>query len=62
MQKRIPGTSKGTLVSPIFGEESDVSYVEMSYAFKLFLDELKSLCIYPRIELGSKFKGDEDGE
>ena len=43
------------LKSPIHGEDSDVAYVEMSYAFKLLLDELLSLGIYPQLSLKDKF-------
>lgn len=43
------------LISPMFGEDSQLSYVEMSYAFKLLLDELLSLGIYPQLELENKY-------
>ncbi len=39
----------------VCGENAEVSEVEMSYAFKLFLDELKSLTIYPRLKLKGKY-------
>ncbi|MEM2138790.1 MAG: DNA-directed RNA polymerase subunit B [Candidatus Woesearchaeota archaeon] len=40
---------------PLCGENAAVSNVEMSYAFKLLLDELKSLGIYPKLMLKDKF-------
>lgn len=46
---------KRKLVSPVYGEDSEINYVEMSYAFKLLLDEFKSLGIYPRLELEGKY-------
>ncbi|MFH1173952.1 MAG: DNA-directed RNA polymerase subunit B [archaeon] len=43
-------------ISPLYGEEAELVPVEMSYAFKLFLDELKTLGVYPRIIVESKFR------
>lgn len=39
----------------LLGDEADMYNVEMSYAFKLFLDELMSLGIYPKLEIKRKF-------
>ena len=38
----------------VCGENVDITFIEMSYAFKLFLDELKSMGIYPRLFVGEK--------
>ena len=46
---------RGRFICPIYGENVEVNNIEMSYAFKLLLDELKALCIYPKLELKSKY-------
>ena len=40
---------------PICGDNAEISYIELSYAFKLILDEFKSLCIYPKVHLKGKY-------
>ncbi|MGV8162633.1 MAG: DNA-directed RNA polymerase subunit B [Candidatus Nanoarchaeia archaeon] len=42
-------------ISPIHDEDSEMSDIEISYAFKLLLDEFKALGVYPKIRLKSKF-------
>ncbi len=39
---------------PVCGEGSEITLIEMSYAFKLLLDELKSLVIYPKLHIEPK--------
>ena len=46
---------KGRKYCLMCGEDINVSYVEMSYAFKLLLDEIRSLTIYPRLNLVNKY-------
>jgi DNA-directed RNA polymerase subunit B' len=40
---------------PICGDNVKISMIEISYAFKLMLDEFKSLGIYPKLILRSKY-------
>ncbi len=35
--------------------ESNISFIEVSYAFKLILDEFKSLLLYPQLKLKTKY-------
>ena len=42
-------------ISPIHDEDSDMSDIEVSYAFRLLLDEFKALGLYPKLRLKSKF-------
>lgn len=45
----------GKAISPMYGEDSKVSNIEMSYAFKLLLDEFRSLGIYSKLNLINKY-------
>ncbi len=40
---------------PICGDNTEVNDIEIAYAFKLMLDELKSLGIYPKLTLKNKY-------
>lgn len=40
---------------PICGENTEISFIELSYAFKLLMDEMKSLGIYPKLILKNKY-------
>jgi len=40
---------------PMCGDDVEINNIEISYAFKLLLDELKSLGIYPKIVLENKY-------
>ena len=40
---------------PKCGSGSNISPIEVSYAFKLLLDELKSMIVYPKLELKGKY-------
>ncbi|MDP3733671.1 MAG: DNA-directed RNA polymerase subunit B [Nanoarchaeota archaeon] len=42
-------------ISPLYGEDSEMSSIEMSYAFKLLLDEFRSLGIYTKLNLKNKY-------
>ena len=48
--------AKDTNTCPLCGESSSIEPVEVSYAFKLLLEELTSLHIMPRLELRSKYE------
>jgi len=40
---------------PICGENVEINNIELSYAFKLMLDEFKSMCFYPKLVLRNKY-------
>lgn len=46
---------KNKIFCPKCGSNVPISSVEISYAFKLLMDELRSLCIHPRLKLKSKY-------
>ena len=45
-----------TYVCPLCGPDADVAEVEVSYAFKLLLQELMSMMIYPKIEVVERYR------
>lgn len=45
----------GRGISPLYGENSELSDIEVSYAFKLLLDEIRSLGIYVKLNLKNKY-------
>ncbi|MBU1204008.1 MAG: DNA-directed RNA polymerase subunit B [Nanoarchaeota archaeon] len=51
----IHNSLKGKDYCPKCGSNVEVTPIEISYAFKLLLDELKSLCVYPKLVLESKY-------
>lgn len=45
----------GRAMSPLYGDNSKLSDIEISYAFKLLLDEIRTLGIYTKLNLKSKY-------
>ena len=45
---------KRTGYCPVDGEDSPIKLIDVSASFKILLDELKAVGIYPKIVLGSK--------
>ncbi|MBN2142250.1 DNA-directed RNA polymerase subunit B [Candidatus Woesearchaeota archaeon] len=48
---------KNSYFCPTCGDNVEISNIEMSYAFKLLLDEFKSLTLYPKLKLKSQIAG-----
>ena len=48
-------SSKGRYFCTKCGSNVEITPIEMSYAFNLLLNELRSMCIYPKIILESKY-------
>ena len=46
---------KNKEMCPVCGENAPITFIELSYAFKLLLDELKSMCIYPKLNVKPKY-------
>ncbi len=50
--------NKGKYVCPVHGSEGKLVPVEVSYAFKLLIQEMMSMLIYPRLVLRDRFTGE----
>ncbi|MEM0014420.1 MAG: DNA-directed RNA polymerase subunit B [Zestosphaera sp.] len=50
--------NKGRYVCPVHGDEGKLVPVEVSYAFKLLVQEMMSMLIYPKLVLRDRFSGD----
>jgi DNA-directed RNA polymerase subunit B' len=46
---------KNSLFCPVCGDNVEINFIEISYAFKLLLDELKSLILHPKLMLKNKY-------
>jgi DNA-directed RNA polymerase beta subunit len=46
---------KNRYTCPVCGDDTEITNIELAYAFKLMLDEFKSLCVYPKMELKSMY-------
>lgn len=46
---------KNKTYCPVCGDTAEINWIELSYAFKLILDEFKSLGIYPKMNLENKY-------
>ncbi len=46
---------KNRFTCPVCGDDTEITNIELAYAFKLMLDEFKSLCVYPKMELKSMY-------
>ncbi len=46
---------KNRLFCPVCGDNVEINFIEVSYAFKLLLDELKSLTVHPKLMLKNKY-------
>ncbi len=48
-------TFKNRLYCQVCGDNAEINFIEISYAFKLLLDELKSLTVHPKLILKNKY-------
>ncbi len=51
----IDDSFKDSKYCPICGDHVEINHIEISYAFKLILDEFKALGIYPKLTLSNRY-------